>query len=328
MASSQSFFMKLVRKFFDKRLLYHPKAWRWFWTLFKYRMPFKEVTSFRDGGLEFRMGVFVDPKVNGWLFAGLRALLNLNELADAQFEQDPKTLDVLVKVHGLKFKVSQFSGANVLSEIFAYELYRIKNDGPFVVLDVGMNVGGATMYFAKSGAAHVIGYEPFAETYRQAAENVALNPEYDSIVEARHCGLSDSTRSQDISFDTNISLMTMSLFEKGPRWIDASVKDPVVKVETIQLRQASAEVDDILERFPGHDLLCKIDCEGSEYEIINELDQSGRLKKIRTIMMEWHRFEDRNPMDLVDCLGRNGFVCYSPKMMHGACGLIFAVRTN
>jgi len=81
-----------------------------------------------------------------------------------------------------------------------------------------------------------------------------------------------------------------------------------IKTEIIKLKPISEIIDLIRNDFPGKKLVLKIDCEGSEYEILQSLYESDSLKYVVIIMLEWHRRSIlHDPSGIVDILINSGF---------------------
>ena len=70
-------------------------------------------------------------------------------------------------------------------------------------------------------------------------------------------------------------------------------------------------------------IFLKIDCEGAEKQILPELENSGLIKRVDVIIMEWH-FEE--PSWIVDLLIRNGFVVFRLNTIANELGMIRAYR--
>ncbi|NES78515.1 MAG: hypothetical protein F6K06_23260 [Okeania sp. SIO1H4] len=56
--------------------------------------------------------------------------------------------------------------------------------------------------------------------------------------------------------------------------------------EELTLKPISEELNSIISQHPDMDIVAKIDCEGSEYEIFDSLVVKGQLNQIKIIMME------------------------------------------
>jgi len=90
----------------------------------------------------------------------------------------------------------------------------------------------------------------------------------------------------------------------------------------IQCRKAADIARDVCAKNQGNFYALKIDVEGSEYQIIPNLDEAGWIKIIDAVILEYHD----KPFKLIDILNKNGFRCY----LHGSNGLgiIAAVRDD
>jgi hypothetical protein len=84
---------------------------------------------------------------------------------------------ILLTLNNINFKVTSLSNLAVLYEIFVQNIYNVNPSiNNIIVVDIGMNVGAATLYFAnQSFTEKVYGFEPFPETYNEAFSNVKLN---------------------------------------------------------------------------------------------------------------------------------------------------------
>jgi hypothetical protein len=97
-----------------------------------------------------------------------------------------------------------------------------------------------------------------------------------------------------------------------------------VTVERVELLAADEVLRSIRTEYPGCAVLAKVDCEGSEYEIIRCLHEKGLLSELSIIVMEWH---ERGPQELATILEESGFVTLSPPSPNnGVTGMLYAVR--
>jgi hypothetical protein len=67
----------------------------------------------------------------------------------------------------------------------------------------------------------------------------------------------------------------------------------------------------------------KIDCEGCEYEIFNEMEKNNLFDNVEVVMMEWHF---RGKKQLLDILKKHSFVSFLKDSINT--GIICAVKTN
>ena len=109
---------------------------------------------------------------------------SINHLIELLQHSKVKVLDAkqdsfIAQIAGLKFNVASLSNMAVLYEVFKEEIYGvhlIKEE--LLVLDIGMNVGVASHFFANNPQVKAVhGFEPFPQTFQEATANLALNPQ-------------------------------------------------------------------------------------------------------------------------------------------------------
>jgi FkbM family methyltransferase len=94
------------------------------------------------------------------------------------------------------------------------------------------------------------------------------------------------------------------------------------QLETIELRKASTVLADILKKHPNKSVMLKMDCEGSEYAVFRDLEETGLLGSFRFVMLEWHYQGSRA---LEEALERTGYSFWS-KAKSSDMGLIYACK--
>jgi len=199
----------------------------------------------------------------------------------------------------------------VLREIFRKGCYNFAIRGESVVIDIGMNTGIAALSFAmRDDVVAVYGFEPAPSTYQKALANFALNPLSDKIIH-RQCGLGDSEKEVSIRFDNSNSGGASMISEHGENRL------------TVEVLDASAEIGRIVRQHEAQSIVVKLDTEGAEKEIIERLDETGRLTEIDILIMEYHFGYDRF---IEPVLLRNGFALFSH--METKTGLIHAVNRH
>jgi len=153
----------------------------------------------------------------------------------------------------------------MLVERFVDDEYAWLDAAGRVVVDIGANVADSVVYFARRGAAYVYGYEPDPATFAAAQRNLALNP----------------FRNADVT----------------PLAVQRETSDGQTSFADV-LGRASQEHPDL-------PIICKIDCEGCEYEIFapGGVAPPG-LERVSQIMIEYHW---RSPEPLLAALEGLGF---------------------
>jgi hypothetical protein len=133
------------------------------------------------------LGLRVDPAREDWFLRGYYHAIEVARHAGARFSRAAGG-EIEVDTGQFRANVSSEDQLVMLHEIFCCGVYDLRYPGPVVVWDIGMNVGLASLYFASRGARHVVAYEPFEVTYRQALRNFRLNPFLSSVIGCRWRG--------------------------------------------------------------------------------------------------------------------------------------------
>lgn len=238
-----------------------------------------------------------------------------------------------VKVKGYELDVASLDEYNNVCEVLmdgCYEYY-MNNGKKDVVIDVGMNIGDTVLYFLNClNVEKVYAFEPFIKTYLSAAENLNeyLNmDEGAGRLEIFQYGLSDRDEKRYLTYNQNMSCGQSSLVNVGEmvesiyeKW---GLVDPLKsEKECIEVKKASKILGEIIGRHPENNIVLKLDCEGEEYGIIDDLQAGGILEKIDFIMMEWHY---RGKEKLIDALVRSGFSYWSNNESEGM-GMLYAYK--
>ncbi len=90
----------------------------------------------------------------------------------------------------------------------------------------------------------------------------------------------------------------------------------------VQLRDAAEVLTPIIEkeRSLKRKILCKMDCEGSEFDVFDSMDRKGLIDKIDVYLIEWHYHDDDR---LISCLSKHGYTVMK-SYDYGAFGKITA----
>jgi hypothetical protein len=172
--------------------------------------------------------------------------------------------------NGLRFESSReglIDSLCMLAERFVADEYSWLDVMGRIVVDVGANIGDSPLYFVKRGARFVYGYEPDPTAYAAAVHNLRLN------------GISN-----------------------------AEIIKAAVGTGVQSAPNAAVTLNDIIDHIaadnPGVDIVCKIDCEGCEYEIMESENVLNALRLLSQVMIEYHW---RSPEPLVAKLRDGGF---------------------
>lgn len=220
---------------------------------------------------------------------------------------------MLIKLrNGLKFWVEDVvkepwkSTKMIGNEIFIRNAYTPKgfeiDDGDTVV-DVGAYIGVFSI-FASSQGANVYSYEPNPDSFHLLKKNIKLNnikriKAYNKAV----CGKDGNT---DLFRNKKFPQLTTTTITDGEK----------IKVNCTSLKE-------IIKNIGFIDLL-KMDCEGAEYEILQQLPEEF-LSQIKKISMEYHEFKDYKKDDIKKFLEENGFIVRLTSIREDS-GLLHAIK--
>ena len=186
------------------------------------------------------------------------------------------------------------------------------------VLDIGMNMGVASLYFAQSpNVTTVYSYEPFAPTYNLGTQNLKLNQELAKKIIPYNYGLSDKYAVLELPYDIEISGCCSSIPEKQNKFIGKNKGS----MERICTFSAADELKRILNT-DKNNIMLKIDCEGAEREIISDLYKNTLLSSVQAIAMEYH---DGIYKPLIEMIKESGFsVSHKASKINNSTGMIYA----
>lgn len=241
----------------------------------------------------------------------------------------------IVEIEGVKVAQGEglklghiFGGDGVLivEEIFKNHEYHFDIGTEAVVVDIGMNIGLASLYFAaRDDVKAVYGFEPFKPTFEQAVFNFKINEEYARKIHPCNYGLGD--RDKELTFEyyprTPGRMSTVKTIDE----IHPNRKHET-RTETVQVKNAATEIKAILKWHPDTKVVLKCDTEGAEKEIFGSLDAAGVLKDIDVVLLEYHFSYD---VPLLEMLKRNGFVFFKQRtaaLETGEFGMIRAVNVS
>jgi FkbM family methyltransferase len=207
---------------------------------------------------------------------------------------------VLAKASGRSLRSFELLGSQIhfvdpgafqflLSEIFIDGAYKHCRQKPATVLDCGSNIGMSILYFKTLWPeTKITGVEASPDTFVLLRKNVE--------------GMSDVRLVNAAVCDRH---GTMAFYPSSPNSMTGSTNairsgGEATMVRTIPLSDLITEPIDLL----------KIDIEGSETAAFTELEQSGRIRMIREMLIEYHYNlpgENHSLTDFLDRLTRCGF---------------------
>ncbi len=241
----------------------------------------------------------------------------------AMFAPDPARKGAeLVTIRGLTYSIKSEEDLFILTEIFDQQCYNFQTSGETVVIDVGMNIGIASLFFASDpNVRRVYSFEPFKRTYELACANLRLNPIYEAKITTHNFGLSGQDSTQELPY---IEERKGSLGVQGmPNNFTPAAVD--LNLQRIELREAATVLRPIFAANANANIVLKMDCEGSEYRIFDNLAAAQMLGRFQAIMLEWHR---EGPRPLRDALHEHGYEVFTFGDHPSQVGMLYAVRAT
>jgi len=246
-------------------------------------------------------------------------------LAIIKVSRDSKTLRVLIgQTQGLEsIKIrfckkdldlyirGQTSDVELVRYIFRDRgIYAMpKVDGIDTILDVGANIGLTALYFASQfPQASIYAFEPFPENYELLEKNTSNHPQIHTFP----YGLSAKDGDLAYCFSDNPRNFGGGTFKAigcdTQKKFLLPVKSPKTAIRDLGL----GEID-----------LIKIDTEGSEFDILRNID-TNILEKVKLVTGELHGIDDFKVLDLLS----NAFDLALEKSINHRCFNFLAINKH
>jgi FkbM family methyltransferase len=232
----------------------------------------------------------------------------------------PSQDGVFFEWNGIKLLMKSEEDFVLIYEVFRCNNYNFIQAEAAAVIDIGMNVGVASLYFAKMRQVQVVhSFEPFSRPFARALENFALNPQVSSKIRPNQVGLAGKNDVIEVSCSDSVTIGT------SIRGIDGPQSD------TITIREASAALKPLVDEAVrcGQAVVLKMDCEGSEFAILESMYESKLLGNVKVLMMEWHKWwsPEKSNNNIVEILSASGFVTFDLLHLDNPhASMIYAVR--
>jgi FkbM family methyltransferase len=235
-----------------------------------------------------------DRNATLWLYLKFISLLLIFPLIRARKISEAKVLGATMKFADY----GTFLG--LISEILFQRIYSFKSSSASpLIFDAGSNIGMSILFFKRLyPRSRVMGFEPDPQTFELLQTNVRRN-RWENV-ELHNKALHDSEG--EINFYTDpdrIGSGKMSTVrERFPDSANRTVRCQTV--ETVRLSTFIREEIDLL----------KMDIEGAEIAVISELAESGRLRLINEMFIEYHhhlKVDEDNLSRMLLPLEENGF---------------------
>lgn len=206
-------------------------------------------------------------------------------------------------------------------EIFIEQIYDLSMPTPNnVIVDIGMNVGYASLFFASlDKVKKIYSFEPFPQTFEEAQHNLQLNPSLANKIQSYNEGISDYTGTISVpSFESGSAIATTSnVIAVGNSNTKAHIN--------VSIKSIVEVLQEVFKQHPDTNIYYKIDCEGEEYKIVEALYNVEETKKIAGFIIEWHV---KGPEPIIEYLEKYQFyVVNLPKPDHTS-GMLYAFNST
>jgi FkbM family methyltransferase len=179
-------------------------------------------------------------------------------------------------------------------EIFLRKQYLFESETEEpVVVDVGSNIGLATLFFKRLfPRAKVVAFEPDPQTYELLKRNVSDNRL--ERVETRQQAVCDG--------EGSVYLYRDQATPGSPQMTTRKERGGQAR-EQVSATRLSKHIDEPVD-------FLKLDVEGAERAVINDLERANKLERIRRIAIEYHHHLDPDEdklSEMLAALERGGF---------------------
>jgi FkbM family methyltransferase len=155
-----------------------------------------------------------------------------------------------------------------IEEIFYTEVYEFLKVEKSTIIDIGANIGDTAVYFCLNHAEHIIALEPFPFSYRYANINVTANEMINKI------------KLLNVGYGKDLEVKVKD--KKSNAGDILEIYDNGEKINTYSLRT----LINMYGLNNKDNLLLKMDCEGCEYNLLDE--PVNTLRKFKRIEIEFH----------------------------------------
>lgn len=265
--------------------------------------------------------VEVESPERRFLLQGLSLAGDLQEKLAAQITENDQN-QLVLSVAGVNLLITCWEELYIAHEVFYHLIYNFCPITPFQVVDVGMNTGTSALFFASSrNCLRVDAFELFEPTAQRAEANLSLNPALLPKIKTNHFGLGSKDEALLLDYYPEYKGSV------GRRGLPAYAHPKGVQLQVqklpVEIRDAVPVFREIIEDAGGTAIVCKLDCEGSEYDIIRTLKNARLLERINAFMIEWHLL---GPDEIKSTLREAGFSCLSFDEHSGTHGMVYAFR--
>lgn len=268
----------------------------WAKVIISKNIPYKKIKIKNNCLIINKYNLEIKGPKNLFLLDSIHYLDLLSSILQAKFIIDNSNF--YIYWDDIKLNITTNEEFFIVSEIFLQKIYNVMIDRPCIVIDIGFNVGIASIFFAKNdNVKKVYAFEPVDETYEQGKINLGLNKDLATKIIAQNYGISNKDEERIINYSYN------NKGSIGKYGMAVPNKEDIVE-KKIKLKSFVNEYEKIVQEINNdNEIIIKIDCEGDEYDIIESLKSLNKKLPI-IILIEWHK---KGPDQLINDLKPLGY---------------------
>ena len=264
------------------------------------------------------LGIVIDAFKHEDILKLSTQLVSLKRRQNAVFRMTPNGL-LEITVSGIVILAETIQDILCVTDVYDTWFYALEFRSSVTVWDIGANIGTACLFFAGCRGWNVLAYEPFPATAEAARANIARN-NLQHKIELFEAGIAGSSREEvvEYSHDWRASNGIFGNFHHGLTDKGSSVK--------VQILDAASEFQKVRAKAGAGLIVAKIDCEGSEYEILRRLRDTGDLNRIDVMILEVHPIPNENSEEPVQIVLDSGMSVIRREMPSDGYHIVFAAR--
>ncbi|MFT4848232.1 MAG: FkbM family methyltransferase [Marivirga sp.] len=225
--------------------------------------------------------------------------------------------DLIYNTNNLKLSVKTAEELFIIKEVYFNQIYNIKLSKHFNLIDVGMNVGFTSLYFAhRDDVRKIYSYEPFGTTFQDAQRNFELNQSIQSKIQSQNIGLGLENEEIQVNYSKDLKGKNTSKFNRD------NLNKNFDSFTTIKIVNGRDEIEKITSSKSHENFVVKLDCEGAEFDIFRSFGENRFPDNIDAFMIEWHKNE---PDALIEKLLNDNFKVHCTSESKDI-GFILAIR--
>lgn len=272
-------------------------------------LPFDDIEYQPDRSIVIsRIGLKLpECSVAGNILGSYTQLVELIENANVTASWDSKLKELVIRFCEEIYPANCAEEIYILHELLVKGDYNLYFNSPTILMDIGANVGYTSIFLAaQNPSVTIFGYEPVKVNYFRARRNLSLNPHLLARVTINQFGLLNYTGDAVMQTELDNRGRSSAVINRKLN----SLRE--VKESTVEVQNASDVVTQTIKDNSEKTVWIKLDCEGSEYQILESLAQARVLSQITGILFEWHVIESGldDIVQIRDVLVANGFCVY------------------